>query len=140
MKMTNFFPYFSRLRRNPAFLWKLPSNCQKLESNYRHHQKVMNCVIFSTITRIQDFSKFILCGHRESNATYNTITQKFYKPLCTPYTNVRPEDRLTQSSYYLTQSRAKSVVTIRHKINCAYIFIVQFMLLGISEAPCEANV
>jgi len=30
----------------------------------------------------------------KSNATYNTITQKFYNPLCTPYTNVRPEERL----------------------------------------------
>jgi len=25
------FPYFSRLPRNPAFLWKLPSNCHKLK-------------------------------------------------------------------------------------------------------------
>jgi len=50
----------------------------------------------------------------KSSATYNTIKQKFCNPLCTPYTNVRPEERLTQSSYYLTQSRTKSVVTIWH--------------------------
>jgi len=36
-KMTKFFPYFSRLGRNHAFLWNLPSNCYKLEGNYCHH-------------------------------------------------------------------------------------------------------
>ena len=90
--MTKFFPYFSRLRRNPAFLWKLPSNCHKLETNYRHHQKVMNCNIFSTkhAFRIFRSSSFVDMG--KSNATYNTITQKLCNLLCTPNTNLRPEE------------------------------------------------